>query len=378
MDYKRKYLKYKKKYLQKKYLQNKYLQNKYIGGSSDDEYEFINIEECHFKNEGDEEERLEEEEEEEERLEEDIKIDSITFELINKSEYMHRLIVLIKSVTETGEISHFYVYQSISDIGFWRLAHTSIDLPSQWYKGPDYLQSTLIDFRLQIHINKNINKLDLVDLDIDDDGTYYDNIISHEIPDNEFFKIIMSSHIFDKIKNVDRIIEINSLNDIIRNTKKCGLKPNKDDINQISKSLQENYEPDKTYEYKPLKYETKVNFDDKDIKIDGVIRCILLVSCLNEPNILLYYIDVNIKIEDDIFVNSFPLLATLEETQINNFGIYNNYIKLNSYICKIFDYKTQINISDLSKPYFLNNYVYLGEFYNNLFPIDSQYVEVMI
>ena len=68
------------------------------------------------------------------------------------------------------------------------------------------------------------------------------------------------------------------------------------------------------------------------------------------------------------FSNSLPVLVTTVNSKINSYGIYTEYVKLQSYICKLFEYKTQVsNPSDQQE--ISDKYVYMGNFYKNLFPL---------
>ena len=106
-------------------------------------------------------------------------------------------------------------------------------------------------------------------------------------------------------------------------------------------------------------------------------------------NIILYYFDAKISIKNNEegrivdplapFEVSYPILAIKEETKINEYGVYNGYINLNSYICKMFEYGQQVDFNQEYSPIRVDGgYVYIGNFYKGFFPIKNIYTMLHI
>jgi hypothetical protein len=70
-------------------------------------------------------------------------------------------------------------------------------------------------------------------------------------------------------------------------------------------------------------------------------------------------------------IHSFPFLLTPITSEVNEYGIYTQYIPTGIYICKLFDYA---NSKQCSRLEIITNqccerYAYIGNRYANLFPI---------
>ena len=323
----------------------------------------------------------------------DLKIDNITFKLKKKINYGSKLMVLIESkVDDEPNSNEFLVYRSVSDIGFWRLAFIHFIQPTILYKGSeDYIQQTFICFELQTYINNNIDNNNLIEETIGTDifMEYYHYFEECKIPSEDetyhwFYKILMNSELQNIIDNETRskIIENEDMIKILKESydHRCGYEIKKEYIEQISDKLEELYELyEKVDDFEPINYNIEINLDGKIIKINGKIHRVLLESkSSREINLLLYYIDINTNIDMDIpleFSNSLPVLVTTVNSKINSYGIYTEYVKLQSYICKLFEYKTQVsNPSDQQE--ISDKYVYMGNFYKNLFPLKDNFVEI--
>jgi hypothetical protein len=92
-----------------------------------------------------------------------ITLNDIKFTIIKKTNHAdtNREVVKIKSLTNTGEKYTFWVYRSNSEMGLWRFclyADSNI-----FYKGIDYIQTTLVHLELQKFINNNIDLVPYAD-----------------------------------------------------------------------------------------------------------------------------------------------------------------------------------------------------------------------
>ena len=131
--------------------------------------------------------------------------------------------------------------------------------------------------------------------------------------------------------------------------------------------------------------------------IEGDVHSVKLKSKQDvSENIILYYFDVTISIENndegstsdsiDPFKIAYPILAIKEETKINEYGVYTEYINLSSYICKVFEYTHQVDfiqsinrVNQQYKPVKIDGiYSYVGNFYKEIFPIKEIYKEINI
>jgi hypothetical protein len=103
-----------------------------------------------------------------------ITIDNYIFKLIrqtNHTTYNHVVEIGVTGIIDKRDFPNFWVYQSNSELGFWRLCYiirnrfSDIDT-TPFYKGDlDYIQSTLIHLELQNFININITNILFVVLD---------------------------------------------------------------------------------------------------------------------------------------------------------------------------------------------------------------------
>lgn len=108
-----------------------------------------------------------------------ITIDNFKFTLISKSvpdskgylfsfdktkgvvEERKKIIFQSRNLT-TSQTQIYYAYTSVSELGMWRLCFLQSDNVNALYKFDNYLQSTLLDIRLQIFINDNFDLLPFV------------------------------------------------------------------------------------------------------------------------------------------------------------------------------------------------------------------------
>jgi hypothetical protein len=65
-----------------------------------------------------------------------------------------------------------------------------------------------------------------------------------------------------------------------------------------------------------------------------------------------------------------PLLLTTNEN-ITKYGLYENYVYSGNYICKPFDYSTQCSIDENRQFICSEEYTFIGNRYNNLFPFNK-------
>tara|TARA_Y100000741_G_scaffold58490_1_gene40735 strand:+ start:7109 stop:8266 length:1158 start_codon:yes stop_codon:yes gene_type:complete len=315
-----------------------------------------------------------------------IMINDISFTLVHRCKLSERdesFKIFIKSVNlGSGKENSFYVYPSSSDLGFWRLAYWDM---GSFQKGPDYVQSSFISLRLQSFIDERISHLKEVSCD----DIQYEALQAEEM----FNKIINNGERQIQLKN-------KAMKDLLEKTHshRCGYKVKIEHIQEISKLLGEIYtikNPEATYEYTMKR---KIEARGNEWYIKGKIYSINLIpqeKPVAEPQedeleeIILYYFDAKIRIKYKYggsfsFVVSYPILV-IKEDKINEYGVYDGYINLNSYICKMFEYIVQVDKDQLSEvdaegilkypgiitPDVDDRYMYIGDFYKELFPIND-------
>jgi hypothetical protein len=282
--------------------------------------------------------------------------------------YDRNTIFLESNHTSQPEIKKkFIVYQSLSEIGLWRLSYFN---GRAFYKGKnDYVQQTMINIYLQNHLDNyfmNSNKNSKEDF-------------TNNLKDFDNFR----SEILNHIDDIKRHIEIRPFfNDIIDH--ECGDLNNPDTIVRLkilSREIQNKY----NYTIPKL-----INNVNKIINLDDETNAILegdIYSTNLIPNekaelcnkLTLYFIKYNFETKTTnsknkiINVKNYYAPITLVENDlISEFGLYKCYVPSGAYICKILDYNIPytrycpqgtINCSEV--------YGFIGDIYNDLFPYNE-------
>lgn len=302
-------------------------------------------------------------------------IDGITFQLVSKNISDSRDKVIIRSIDENETI--FAAYRSKSQLNFWRFCF--FDRPGHYYKGLeiDYVQETFLHIKLQKFINDNIDKLD------DDEDIYCP--VLYEQSDSIKKKKIFT----DIIEHENRPLsilpsEIIEQNNIV----KCGYASEEaeKEINVISNYLEQHYNIGEHNRIMNYKTENLV-FDSKILSYDGELYEVNLNSKNKDHiNLKLIYLKLNhlelLGSTEEYTVNKqnikIPIYMTVQNDKINKLGLYNNYVILYKYICKLFEYTQQC------KPYHLKimhtkkknyicgfTYIYMGDLYENIWPLNK-------
>jgi len=332
-----------------------------------------------------------------------ITINGITFTLVYKIYDSDRLKIKIKSQSK-----EFLLYQSNSELGFWRLCLNLNRNSNYLYKGKlDYVQSTFVHLELQKFINENIDKVKLVTNQILSQCRY---TFSEEIKEtiNDKNRIIANEEPFDEINQIEKT--------------KCGRIPPEIDIatppasprsprtpeslpqiqvdkqtkhvqnilKQFSKRFKEVYDFNETsltsmfttnFVFQEVLHTTNTIYSiilDRKIydssKKTNQIILYFNISVFNTTSILSsdspYYTSIT-KICDTP-IHFFPFLLTPINSTINRFGLYTTYIPCGIYICKPFDYHTkykQCTLSEITNYTCTKLYSYIGNRYKTLFPL---------
>ena len=367
-----------------------------------------------------------------------IVIDNYLFILLYKfQDKQNRNIIYLCSlnimlISEINEYKYFYVYQSYSELGFWRLACYSNK--KRFYKGTeDYIQQSFIHIDLQKFIYKKFDEIDLIqgmvvdkicnnELFIKELNEYvkrlnysnaYINIISENknirnkkieelnivnkkrLLTKEFKNIQNKYEIKDYIDNIKRSIIINNFYNYSL-TVTCGrerknINYNENDLNNVgysilktglqkfSKKIEEKYIVLKEDIKILYQYDFNASFSNVILRSFNKIYSVKLrLKENNELFIYLYYmIYNNLKIEENhklmFEINEdkyIPIFLTTSENTINEYGLSTDYIPSGNYICKVLDYNMQCTKKELRNYKCTDKYTYIGDRYDNLFPFN--------
>ncbi len=365
MDYKSKYFKYKLKYFKLKQ----------IGGSN----------EIHQNNDL------------------SIIIDNIQFTLIYKTTTEMSLvpkpeydiqsrslkladIVKIKSLNlKTREETFFWVYRSNSELGIWRfLSHIKVDDP-MFYKGIDYVQSSIINIYLQKHILIHYDRLEEI-------FSPHEDIIS--IKDNLEYPLINK---FRQMINVNQEY-INKYNQILDdnlrsvdffyypNGPRCGFSGiSEEEIMEFIKSMSNSLETHFSFESEEEVFKYNYVFNNifncnntifkvtLKLKNDNFLlhiyyNKIILTRIINDDESQILYNKCISEITKEGNVHYSVLLAVPYNSYCLNSGMYSYYANLYNYICKPFEHIHQIT-NPLPNTQCTFEYSYIGYRYANIFPI---------
>ena len=308
-----------------------------------------------------------------------ISIDDFSFKLLerNPNAYGNRGIIHIISTNMSDRKEmNFMLYRSNSDLGFWRLCYTKGKGDQfQFLKGRSYnlhyVQTTFVDIRLQIFINENLEKVPInedmncFDIYNSDSGVNENKIKVENMIDTrrgtrvglpipmEYFDIFP-----ERLNNYHSYVDIDygySRHKRLLFLKKygeCGKKVTEHQVLQGSIFLEDNYDFVKDEKIGPYDFATD---DDSSFSLD--LKSQLGYVQLRKKNdkdipdeLTIYYLhianltivdkketeaDANTKTIENIFL---PIFISPSENKINEFGLFNTYIDLGAYVCKIIDY----------------------------------------
>ena len=361
-----------------------------------------------------------------------ITLDGITFELLEFREDFasNRGLLKIKSTNSGGESFIFFVYRSLSELGFWRFGYNLISSsdPVSLWKGVDYIQTTFIDLRLQEFINRSLNDIpkstkinctlnkyirlnDFYQKDSSGEYVYNNNNNNakpSKIPDDK--KIIGNDGIIVSIDNRGSTAINKKFHDSDYKYTYgiCSTGPSKNQINDAANLLRHNYNIDKESKYEIYKhYKFKVNLvKDEELYLkNSVIHSVILkkkpsttpsptpsttppsILELLPSNLKLYYIhiiELNIKsteFGDKLYTDyKIPVFLEILDDEVSNqkilnTGLYPEFLTLGAYICKTLEYSRQCHFRDTTKC--TSKYSFTGDLYMTgndggpVFPFDE-------
>ena len=307
-----------------------------------------------------------------------INIGNYNFELItyNPNGESKRGMIKIKSThISSNKESNFYLYRSLSNCNLWRLClNTTERGKPKLYKGKfDYVQDTFINIKLQKFIDKNIDKIPIDSNTSVCPFTWSWNNIEKKPIEKPNKKAINDE---SRKKNIEPFKEFHSVI-----SHRCGSYSNYN-LPTLSNSIKQIFPilsvPELIYDnFNKIIYLNFESENDTRVTLNGNIYKIVMSNLENK--VILFYIKYNINISrtnGENLVNKenkyipIALLENDEDTSINEFGLYSNYIPSGAYICKILEYTKQC-FSDNGSIIISDTYSYIGDRYDNLYPFDS-------
>ena len=294
---------------------------------------------------------------------------------------------------ETKIYPDFWVYQSNSELGLWRLCifsdqrrtRVAEGIFTPFDKGIDYVQSTLIHLELQKFINKNIHNIRIEEFDPElHKCICFERFNGCNQPFPDEFE--------DEVPLIDMIINDEETRPIYEEPFKlidqqltCGKENPR--INDILRDFSINFK--EQYNIIDVICVDKHSFIFMNIiKSNGYIFSIELerksyLSDSKTNRILLYVMVTQLKTHNiseseysENIINIcgklfhiFPFLLIPSGSKINFYGIYEHYIPSGIFICKLFDYTRQCLREEIISNECTQSYTYIGNRYYNLFPL---------
>jgi hypothetical protein len=231
------------------------------------------------------------------------------------------------------------------------------ELFNDYEKGTyDYIQQTFINLELQRFIN---------------------SLKTVETADSIVIPITLNPYTIYEIQDQSRQIIIPIFYNFTRF--KCGEKRRETDTRdyllELSEMIRGNYQILKTIFW--FNYECNNEKENIDLHVYET----RLQNRTNENEILvLYWIDYHVRKFNYINMNqqgSAPLFLTKNDSHITPCGLYSKYIPSGYYICKVFDYASQVDHSNdvIHVDY---DYRFIGRLYDGLFPYSDLYNRGML
>lgn len=272
---------------------------------------------------------------------------------------------------ESGKPLIFAVYMSESQMGFCRLASFKLGTVSL-NKGPDYAQSSLINFKLGSFILQNLNHPSIIQYPVTDtDGV----TIGSPYPDETFS---------DALNYYDYLIEPNVLDKAriksdITHAEKCGeMTPG------ISKYLEETSRSIQTHFPHMVSIEVVCDhsYSTSFAKVEGTIYKVVLQSSDSPKQIEMFvykYIVHTTTSTSGSFTFSGTIPVLVKEhnpanpEDITEVGTYANYIPTGAYVCKLFEYNLQLTNVMRHTPTEEEKEIYATQVTSKIIKVNDQY-----
>jgi len=311
-----------------------------------------------------------------------ILIDDYMFKVLSwfYSDLISYPLINIKSINIINqEITYFSVYTSNSEVGIFRLVAASMSSSKPptadfFYKGKDYVQQTMINLNLQIFIYKNFIQ---EYKNLTNTQYYIDNrsVANYKPSDNS----LTSEQISLTCRHIDdesRQIEVEPFNTFNKDIRKSCMAPDKDsdkpELDEITARLNElSNQLEQILNITNIKYIGNINISDRNTILNlqndiyNLSPPLKIFKITFHNGIVLYY--CVFKFGSDEYFS--PITLITKEAKITKYGTYSQYIPSGYYICKPYNYFSQVTKSEkkLTK-YRISNYVFIADRYTNLYP----------
>jgi hypothetical protein len=294
------------------------------------------------------------------------------------------------------EVTLFWVYASMSELGVWRLLCTKGG--GSFIKGADYTQSSCVNIQLQQYIWSVYERIPEINVRDGSDLSLADFTVVSK-PDFLPFVSILNDEVNQPVSDTESIKSI--LNDGRRilnilpaktiTSVTCGDNVDENQIlsiiNNISISLEKNYNVERVTELFTYTYD----FQDIIRTINTVVQVNLSNKKTVSKKYILYYKKIifiklpisarNAEYESNIDlitregnINFVPFLLIPDTSICMNNGLYTEFINLGIYLCKPFEYNRQLLSEEIISC--TGDYAYVGNRYIKdgapIFPMNIQ------
>lgn len=308
------------------------------------------------------------------------------YKLKSDSSRIH--VVVYSSNEKTNDFTRFECYTSVSDGSFWRFC-VKADREERYDKGYNYISSTFINIYLQKYINESMQKFNIVTLNesniqcikTSELNTFLrERIIGNEyVSGNEFFSIMNDvfppvtyvqnyrqclSTLLTKLAtytNNDNLTEIDICSDIFCALKTESLNKHITLTNETSRreffNKIKNVFSSLFLKYFAIHISSKRIIYEKTFNVGGYVFVGKTYSVEIEYKLIpgkiymLYYMIYSGSLFRDkkikTFIHIIPKFNRDKPNKITAYGLDERYVVAGVLINKVFDYKTQTNITKL-------------------------------
>ena len=273
---------------------------------------------------------------------------------------------------ESGNPLIFAVYMSESQMGFCRLASFKLGA-ILLNKGPDYAQSSLINFNLGNFILHNLNHPSIIQYPFTDPAGV---IIGSPYPDETFsdavsyYDYLLEPNVVDKARIKGVIAPV---------SEKCGeMTPRISSfLEETSHSLQTNF-PTMVHAEFVCNHEYSTSFAN----VEGHIFKVVLQSSDLSKHIEIFVYKYTVKSanltgEAFEFSGTIPVLVKepnpANHEDITEVGTYANYIPTGAYVCKLFEYNLQLATIMSHNPTEEEKDIYATQVTSKIHKVNDQY-----
>lgn len=263
----------------------------------------------------------------------------------------------------------FAVYMSESQMGFCRLANFQLG-PIALNKGPDYAQSSLINFKLGNFILENLNHPGIIQYPFTDpDGAtigspYLDETYSDT---KYYFDYLTEPNVVDKTR-IKGVITPHT-------SEKCGAMTHliSSFLEESSRSLQTQF-PTMVRAEMVCKHAYSTSF----AKVEGIIYKIVLQSSDLTKTIEIFVYKYRMDSHAISFSGTIPVLVKepnpANPEDITEVGTYANYIPTGAYVCKLFEYNN-LQLTNIMKhnPTEEEREIYAAQVTSKITQVNDQY-----